>query len=304
MIATLALSGCPTGSDTDKTKNNDPLPGDTVTKNEIQVTYPAGLTQTQIDTINGLDLSAYTGFVASVTIVKEGGRAVTIDADNKAVVSTTLSDLPDALAYGKGQAEEARKPLAINETLGTIPVTSTDLFTAIEHGQVKTILADLNAEDYKGLVASVMIVKTAVSPAVTLNDDKQAVITTTIAELAANLEEGKTKADAAQNPGDTLEIKEFARITNETGNTIIFSAEEGFDTTEALVFIDHPVNQDFLEFYADYIASLTFKFDVQGGRDAYLGVDERAVIITNGSEGIEDEINNGYGDAIANGPRD
>ena len=107
------------------------------------------------------------------------------------MIVTTIAELAANLDDGKTKADKAQNPVpeptVIDKTFGNIPVKSTELFTSVEHGQVQGILEGLTASEYEGLVAGVTIVKTAVDPAVTLNDDKQAVIVTTIANLATDL---------------------------------------------------------------------------------------------------------------------
>ena len=190
----------------------------------------------QVQTILA-DLKAedYKDLIAGVTIVKTAvNPAVTLNDDKKAVIVTTIADLKANLDDGKTRADKAQnpnpEPTVIDKTFGSIPVKSTDFFTATEREQVQKILEGLTASEYEGLVASVTIVKTAVDPAVTLNDDKQAVITTTIAELTANLDDGKTKADAAQNPGTTEPVINFVEKRESVrGDIIEFLAEEGVD---------------------------------------------------------------------------
>jgi hypothetical protein len=99
------------------------------------------------------------------------------------------------------------------------------------------------------------------------------------------------------------EFDEFYTFTDELGNTIKFLAEEGFDTSAALVILQHPGNQAFIGFYAPFIASITLKSNVEGGRDAYLGSDGRAVIVSDGSDIIGNDISLGANEAFANGPR-
>ena len=86
------------------------------------------------------------------------------------------------------------------------------------------------------------------------------------------------------------EIKLFHEFDDFEGNTLRFYAEESFDIEAYLVDsigrpfdLAHPGNQAWLVFFAEYVASLTLKLNVDGGRQVSLGSDGRAIVLSDGT---------------------
>ena len=91
----------------------------------------------------------------------------------------------------------------------------------------------------------------------------------------------------------------FHVFTDAAGNELSFFAEEGFDYAAALAWVTAPGNQAFLGAISPFVASLTFQLDVDGNRQIRLGEDGRAVVLSDGSDTIRDDLE--WGQAVGMG---
>jgi len=93
----------------------------------------------------------------------------------------------------------------------------------------------------------------------------------------------------------------FHVFTDGAGNELSFFAEAGFDYSAALTWVNHPMNQDLLLAVSPYVASLTFKLDVEGNRQIRLNEEDppRAVVISDGSDTLSMDLT--WGQVTAQG---
>jgi len=112
-------------------------------------------------------------------------------------------------------------------------------------------------------------------------------------DIRLDLEWGQAVANGWLPPthnGPTPEP--FHVFTDAAGNELSFFAEEGFDYSAALAWVKSPTNLDLIEWASEYVASLTFKLNVDGNRQIRLNEEDppRAVVISDGSGTRDDDL--------------
>jgi len=156
---TLFAAGCPTEPNTTIEK---PQPGKPFNQeiDGIMFNSAEGLTQAEIDGIEAkllaimtptqiAELSGLKDYVASVTIIQTGNRNISLNGENKAVITTTLDDMWAAMEAGKAQAYDKQNPGIPPEPVKVIERTSirgdTIEFWAagIEQDKIDEIITDV-----------------------------------------------------------------------------------------------------------------------------------------------------------------
>jgi len=105
--------------------------------------------------------------------------------------------------------------------------------------------------------------------------------------------EVESQREAATGPA------RFHVFTDTAGNELSFFAEAGFDYSAALAWLTIPGMEGFLEEKSPYVASVTLNSDVEGGRQIRLGEDGRAIVISDGSDSLQDDLE--WGQAVGMG---
>jgi len=203
-----------------------------LTQNEVKAI------NAQIAALTSSQLAEFGEYVNSWTrAVGSGGMAFDPETGKVDIVSNGSGTLLEDLEAARDQAIKERpepEPEVIHTTFGTIPVTSTELFTWVEIGRIMNILNDLNEEYFEGFVAGIRLVRDPDQESVTLNSDNKAEVVTTIDNLRANLTDGRNQSQQVLDP-------DFIRVDTRWG--VDFYIRKGLNADafrDALDEIDFP----------------------------------------------------------------